>query len=299
MRKLTALLMASVFAMSISAPARAGDLERLGAGILLYGIGKAIEGARQGHSQPQRSAPAASSSRSSASRPRAVAPKPARVPDENVRFVQQILHDLGYTEVGGADGFWGSNSAKALGIFMADNGIEGEPKASPEIIAALAKAKTRQQIADAKEAAVAEATMPAAKVEDGIVHFGQKPDQQAADDEHIATEAAVQPEDFSDEALKPAPEKKTADVTETPPAEQENAIAPNPEPQADVAATDVPETEAAPAETPKSDVTPPASEQTVETEKPAVAEQKEEAFVEKMDDGAPQEINGLTVSGDF
>jgi hypothetical protein len=38
----------------------------------------------------------------------------------------------------------------------------------------------------------------------------------------------------------------------------------------------------------------------VEAEKPAVVvEQKQDAVAEKMDDGAPQEINGLTVSGDF
>ncbi len=302
MNRFTTILMASVFAASITVPARAGDLERLGAGILIYGIGKAIEGAR-GHSS-QRSAPAArsssSGSRQSASQPRAVASKPKPVPDENVRFIQQKLHDLGYTEVGGADGFWGSNSAKALVIFMSDNGIQGEPKASPEIIAALAKAKTRQQIADAKGSAVAEANMPAAKVEDGIVHFGPKPDQQQEVDQHIAAEDAVRPEDFSDEGLTPAPETKTAADTDTTPPERETATAPVQEPEADIAATAAPELEAPSAETPKSDVTPPASEKTAEAEKPAVAvDQKQETVAETKDDGEPQEINGLTVSGDF
>lgn len=273
MRKLTIILTASVFTMSVMATARAGDTERL-----LFGVGAALLGeviknsGNRKSPAPQRSAPAASDSRQSASQPRAVASKPKPVPDENVRYVQQRLNDLGYTEVGGADGFWGSNSAKALGIFMVDNGIEGEPKASPEIIVALAKAKTRQQIADAKESAVADATMPAAKVEDGIVHFGPKPDQQAAHDEHIATEDAVQPEDFNDEALTPA-ETKTAADTAAPPDEQATASIPEKEPVPETTATAVAEPEAAPA--------------------------PEDSVAEKTDDGGAKEINGLSISGDF
>jgi hypothetical protein len=302
MRKLTTILMASVFAVSIAAPARAGDAERL-----LFGIGAAVVGeviknsGNRKSPAPQRSAPASknssSGSRQSASHPRAVASKPKPVPDENVRFVQQKLHDLGYTEVGGADGFWGANSARALGIFMADNGIQGEPKASPEIIAALAKAKTRQEIADAKESAVAEASMPAAKVEDGIVHFIPKPEQQAtdADAEHIATEDAVQPEDFSEEALTPAPETKTAAETDI----AVSAAAPVPEPEADVAATDVTEPEAPSAETAISDTPPSAAERTAEVEKPTAVEQKQDAVVEDKDDGGAREINGLSISGDL
>jgi hypothetical protein len=301
MRKLTAILMASVFAMSVTAQARADDtFLRLGVGVGAAILGEVIKNSGNRKSPaPQRSAPAASGSRSSASQPRAVASKPARVPDENVRFIQQKLHDLGYTEVGGADGFWGSNSAKALGIFMADNGIQGEPKASPEIIAALAKAKTRQQIVDAKESAVAEANMPAAQVEDGIVHFGPKPDQQREVDEHIAAEDAVRPEDFTDDNLTPADDTKTAAETDIAPTAPETAVASTPEPEADVAATDVVEPEAPSAETTKSDTPPPAAEKTAEAEKPVEVEQEQKAVVEKKDDDAPHEINGLTVSGDF
>jgi hypothetical protein len=213
---------------------------------------------------------------------------------------------VGYTEVGGADGFWGSNSAKALAIFMQDNGIEGEPKVTSEIKTALAKAKSRQEIADAKESAVAEANMPAAKVEDGIVHFGPKPDQQTADAdaEHMAAEDAVQQEDFTDDDLTPAEDMKTAADTDSAPPAQETAVAPAPESEADIAATEAPKPEAPSAEAPSADVaesnvTPPAAEQEAETEQPAVVEQKQEAVAETKDDGAPQEIDGLTVSGDF
>jgi hypothetical protein len=299
MRKLTALLMTSVFAMSVTAQARADDtFLRLGVGAGAAILGEVIKnsGNRKQPSQ-QRSTPSASGSRQSASEPRAVASKPRPVPDENVRFVQQKLHDLGYTEVGGADGFWGGNTAKALGIFMKDNGIEGEPKASPEIIAALAKARTRQQIADARGSAVAEATMPAAQVEDGIVHFGPKPEQQQVVDEHVATEDAVRPEDFSDEALTPAPETKTAAETKTPPAEQETASVPEKEPVPETTATAAAEPEATPSEDAMPEKEEPTGDKTVAAETPAPA--PEETVAETKDDGGAQEINGLKLSGDF
>lgn len=286
MRKLTTALMASAVAVSMATPARAGDTERL-----LFGIGAAIVGEgikainnrqqAQPRQQPQqqRQAPARSQA-ASPSRP--AVSRPARVPDENARFVQQKLHDLGYTEVGGADGFWGSNSARALGLFMADNGLTGEPKPSPEITAALAKAQTRQQIADARKAsAVAEATMPAATVVDGIVHFQPTPEQKAAEAERIAAEEAVQPEDFSEDDLKPV----GAVSAPAAPVVEQKVPAP------------VAETAAAPEEEPKSVVVAePVKTETV-TKEAAVA--KQEPAEEKADTGGVQKVNGLTVSGDF
>ncbi|MHA6643630.1 peptidoglycan-binding domain-containing protein [Mesorhizobium sp. A623] len=291
MKKITAALMASVFAVTITAPARAGDAERL-----LFDIGMAVvgEGIKALNNRPkspkttkqQKSAPAARSQQS-APRAQAAAPRPARVPDENIRTAQQKLLDLGYTEVGSADGFGGSNTSKAIGLFMTDNAISGDQKVTPDLLIALGSAKTRQEIAAAKTSAIAEATMPAATVEDGIVHFSPKPEDLAADAEHIAAEEAVEPEDFTDDDVTPS----VADATPMAPAIEQKVPVP----------ADVVETAAIP-------TAPKEEPEVVVAAEPVIAEPAAEAVAvvkpkateeENADADGVRKVNGLTVSGNF
>jgi len=228
MKKITIAVVSSAFLASTAIPARANDeLLRLGIGVGAALLGEALKN-RNSQPQPQRTAPAQSSRNQAVPRRQPV--KPHRVPDEDVRYVQQRLRDLGYTSVGSADGFWGRNTAAAVAAFMADNALQGDATISRELVEALKTAKHRDfllaEVEAAEREAAIEASLPPSKVNDGIVHFEAPPpsEEEAA---HIERELAIGPEDFIDDAetvddvvinLESTDHAK-AEVAKTPPAE--------------------------------------------------------------------------------
>lgn len=291
MKRITAGLIASVFAVSMTVPARANDeLLRLGIGIGLGVIGEVVKN-RQGsqpkqqrqQAQPQKTDPRNSSGNQSAPKAVQAAPKPKRVPDEKVMYVQQRLNELGYTEVGGADGFWGSNTTKTVAIFQKDNGLTGEPKADDALIAALKTAKSRSVLMTEAEEAKRETALPPEKVEDGIVASEpQLTDEEKAYVEAVGDEGPV----VTDETqLKPVVETAAAEPKETEVAKPAPVVVEAPQPMPVEAVKPV-------------EVAPEVKDVAVAAPE-SVAPKQEMTDVQKVAEPDVQEINGMTISGDF
>lgn len=73
------------------------------------------------------------------------------MPDYEVRALQQRLKDLGYAEVGAADGKWGSRTTGAIAAFQAHEGVPVTGKADQATKEALSKAAPREVSIERKE----------------------------------------------------------------------------------------------------------------------------------------------------
>lgn len=86
-------------------------------------------------------------------------PSPAkeavRASEADIRRLQTVLRDLGYTEVGMLDGKWGSRTRGALLAFKADNGLPASTDLDEATWAALARAAPREVSPERAEARTA------------------------------------------------------------------------------------------------------------------------------------------------
>lgn len=273
MKKTIAILLASAVAFT-AVPARASDeLLRLGIGLGAHVIGEAIKGAKNRPKATQRSQSSKqSSSRSSGSSKASTAraaPAPKRQADPQVQEAQQLLSDLGYTQVGKPDGFAGNNTTKAILAFKKDHGLDGDDaKIDGEFIAALKAIKTNPApTAVAPTAATAGAAVIA------NADTAQAP---AADVSNASAEPEMSQEEYLAAVAAEGPISSQDPISE----DIAEAVAAIQAPQPDVEPVAQSEAKEQPAEVAK-----------VEEQKP------EPAAVEPTP--APVEAEGFTISADF